>query len=219
MEFNGQVLELIGEGSRRACYRLVGTGNCVKFYHPPERCVAPQMRPAVVREIRRVRFDRQKNVCAQEFDMWTRIVAGLPPEVRVLLPETMELVHHPEWGWGTVQPFLTNPDGTGILSAELEMWHRYNDRAFVREMYRRIRDTFQRVIQSELPLYEASNFFTQWQADGTFALKIIDFEPSSKTLVPIERFCPWYRRWTMRRKGRKYLAYLRMAFRMTADML
>lgn len=121
MEFKGQVLELIGEGSRRARYRLGDTEHCVKFYRPPEECRMPRMRSSVVQEIRRRRFNRKKNVCEQEFDVWKRMVKRLPKEIRALLPETMELVYHPDWGWGSEQPFLTNPDGAGIVPAELEM--------------------------------------------------------------------------------------------------
>lgn len=217
MTFNGQILELIGEGSRRACYRLGKTGLCVKFYRRPEDCVAPKMKPSVIRELRRRRFNRRANVCAQEVDLLARLGPKLPPVVREMLPETMELVKHPLWGWGSVQPYLTNPDGSTIIPAELEMWHHAQERDFVLRMYRCVRDCLDLIVPSALPFYEASNLFVWWQADGSMKLKIIDFEPTSKTLISPERFCPWLRRRMMRRKADDYLAYLRMAFKIKEE--
>ena len=62
------------------------------------------------------------------------------------------------------------------------------------------------------PFYEPGNLHVLIGSEGSFSLKIVDFEPESKMLVPLEVFWPWYRRRKLARKAERYLARIRKRY-------
>ena len=206
----------VGRGSRRVCYRIGETGFCAKFYIPPEECVPGRMKKSVRRDIAWRRFNKWRNSCSQEIYFRQRFGASMPEEIREAMPEVMERVFHPKWGWGVLETLYVNPDGRTIIPAEWEADLK-RDPAFSREVYRRIKRMLGLLIGCSAHFYEASNFFAWLQPDGSFRLKIIDFEPESKTLIPLEYFWPWFRRRKLRKDARRYLAHLREKFALEGE--
>jgi len=54
--------------------------------------------------------------------------------------------------------------------------------------------------------------------DGSVDLKIVDFEPSSKTLIPVEAVWPWFRRRKLARKADRYLRHIREKYGVTGRL-
>ena len=198
-------------GSRRICYKLGDSGFCVKFYKPPEECVSVKMKKSIRRDISRRRHDKYRNSCSQEVHIWNRLRHSMPSEIRELLPQVMERVYHPLMGWGVLETLYLNPDGSGIIPLEWTVQHRH-DRELALWAYRKIRHYLKLLIDQSAPFYEASNFFAWIQRDGSILVRIIDFEPDSKTLVPLEKIWPWYRRRKVRRNAIRYLRHWRERF-------
>ena len=204
----------IGHGSRRVCYKIGDTGFCVKFYKRPEDCTREKMKPSVRRDIRRRRFNKFKNSCSQEVHVWEKFRHIMPEEIRNALPPVMERVFHPTWGWGVLETFFQNPDGRPILPVEWEM-DRPGSTHLVRSAYQQMSHYLQLLIIHSAPFYEASNFFAWLQPDGSVKLRIIDFEPDSKTLFPLEAVWPWFRRQKLRRDANRYLHHWRKKYGLT----
>ena len=201
----------IGHGSRRVCYRIGDTGFCAKFYKRPEDCTRDKMKPSVRRDISRRRFNKVKNSCSQEVLVWEKFRHTMPEEIRSAMPQIMERVFHPVWGWGVLETFFQNPDGRPILPVEWEM-DRPGNEHLVRSAYRQMEHYLELLIAHSAPFYEASNFFAWLQPDGTVKLRIVDFEPDSKTLFPIEAVWPWFRRRKLRRDAGRYLLHWRRKY-------
>ena len=200
-------LERVGwGGTRRNCYKVGDTGLCVKFYKPPEECVG-RMKPSIRREIARRRFDKYRNSSSREVYLCHLMRRTMPKEVSGRLPEVCRRVFHPEWGWGILETYYTNPDGTAIIPYEFEIARRAPK---VREeIYAQAEALLGALVESSARFYEPGNFHTQIGADGSVATKIVDFEPDSKSAVPLEAFWPWYRRRKLARKARRYLRHIR----------
>lgn len=202
----------VGHGSRRVCYRLGNSGFCVKFYKRPEDCVPGRMKKSILRDIAAKRFSKQRNSSSREVYVAHRFRHALPPGVTSHLPETIERVFHPVYGWGILETYYTNPDGSAIIPYEYEL-RRQMDRPDVRrEIYIQARDLLLAMIAAGAPFYEPGNFHTLFHPDGTIETKLIDFEPDAKTLIPLEVVWPWFRRWKLRRKAKRYLASMRKRY-------
>jgi len=206
-------LERVGwGGTRRVCYKIGDTGFCVKFYKPPEIYAREYMKNAGIgREIERRRFDFRRNSSSAEVEVYERFWMRQPEAVRAKLPPVVERVFRPDWGWGILETYYTNPDGTAIIPYEFEIV-RQTSAERRREIYRQAKELLELVARGSAPFYEPGNFHTLIRPDGGIETKIIDFEPVSKMAIPLEAVWPWFRRLKLRRKARRYLKHIREAY-------
>lgn len=201
-----------GRGSRRVCYKLGESGFCVKFYKPPEECVPAKMKKSIVRDIAAKRFSKSRNSSSREVYVAHRLRHALGAEITRHLPDVVERVFHPVYGWGILETYYTNPDGTAIIPYEYELRRQMHNAAVRREIYLQARDLLLGLIAAGAPFYEPGNFHTLFLPGGAIETKLVDFEPDAKTLVPLETFWPWFRRWKLRRKSKRYLASMRKRY-------
>lgn len=201
-------LEKLGVGARRVCYRIVGTGCCVKFLRTeeddPSRPLGWKMRRML-----KDRFNRRRNLNCLEAEAMNRYRELAGPRIAAALPERVEIVLDEKLGYGVLMSELRNADGSGVKSSIIEMLER-GDHDFARETFRAMREHLEDLIAVSAPFYESDNFVTQFLADGSWRLRIIDFEPVGKKLLSPERWFAPYRRWFVRRQSRKvYAKYAR----------
>ncbi|MBQ8124324.1 MAG: hypothetical protein IJ173_00410 [Kiritimatiellae bacterium] len=201
----------IGRGTRRIAYRVGDTGYCAKFYYPKEQCIeALKMQKSIQRDVRWRRFNKARNSSSREVYVYNLFRHSMPPDIRARMPEVCERVYHETWGWGVIETYYTNPDGTAILPYENEMARQTPANREV--IYDQAVDFLQAIIAAGALFYEPGNFHVLLRPDGGIELKLIDFEPESKTAIPLEMYCAWFRRRKLIRKSRRYLAHIRESF-------
>jgi len=191
----------IGRGSRRVCLRLPGAPLCVKRYRDDEG-----VGETVRREIARCRFDRRRSTCAQEYDYVRSLAAKLPPKVFAVFPETMELREDPVHGWVLVESLVLNGDGS--VPERFSRTCRAADASTRRRLLCAFRDLAHAFEAAAVRFYDPQNVLVQWEGrpfEGDFRLRIVDFEPASRALVPVDLLCPALRRMKLRRRVRRYL--------------
>ena len=194
-------------GSRRNCYRLGDSGFCVKFYKPQTDCEPGKMKRSIRRDIGWRRFNKFRNSCSQEVLVYESLRHDLSMAFRACLPGVCERVYHPEYGWGALETYYTNPDGEAIIPYEFEIARQSPEN---RELiYAQAKDLLDELIASGARFYEPGNFHVLVGADGSVSLRIVDFEPESKMLIPLETVWPWYRRRKLARKAERYLRQIR----------
>ena len=199
----------IGRGARRVCYRIGDTGFCVKFLRDPSdgqsgRKVGWRFRQM----LKNGRFNRRLNVNSLEADAMNRYRREAGPLVAAAFPETVEVVFDERRGYGVLMSCLANADGSRVIRAEYEMAKR-RDPVFAAACCRRLAALFEELIAAAAPFFEPANVQVQFLSDGTFRLRLIDFEPVDKKLVPLAEWLPLARRMNLRRKADRYLAGLR----------
>ena len=209
-------LERVGYGgSRRICYKLGDSGFCVKFYKPEELCEMEQKRKkkcaGIQREIRMRRFDIRLNSSSQEVAVYESFWMKQSSEIREKLPPVVERVFDEKLGWGILETYYTNPDGTAIIPYENEI-ARQTSPERRREIYDQAKAFLEELANVAAPFYEPGNFHTLIRPDGGIETKLVDFEPISKVALPLVKFCPWFRRLTIRRKARHYLKHIREVY-------
>ena len=199
----------IGQGARRICYRIGDTGFCVKFLREPQddrsgRKIGWRFR----RMLKNGRFDRRQNVNCLEAEAMNRYRQSAGPIVSAAFPETVEVVFDERRGYGVLMSYLTNADGSRIIRAEYEMEKR-RDPVFADACCRQIAALFEELIAASAPFFEPANVQVQFLSDGSFRLRLIDFEPVDKKLVPLAEWLPLVRRVNLRHKAELYLETLR----------
>lgn len=208
-------LERVGwGGTRRCCYKIGDTGFCVKFYKPEELYDRERMKPSIRRDILRRRFSFERNSSSAEVNSYERFWMKQSEEIRSRLPPVVERVFHPKWGWGILETYYTNPDGTAIIPYEFEI-KRQESMANRLEIYRQAKELLEKLIFCSAAFYEPGNFHTLIRPDGGIETKIIDFEPISKMAIPLVKFWPWFRRMKLRRKAKRYLKHIRETYGIT----
>lgn len=204
-------LEEVGRGTRRVAYRIGETGYCVKFYYPQEQCVeALKMQKSIQRDVKWRRFNKARNSSSAEVHVYKLFRHTMPADIRRAMPPVCERVYHPIWGWGILETYYTNPDGTAIIPYEFEIAR--STPADRERIYALAVDLLERVARAGALFYEPGNFHVLRHPDGSLELKIIDFEPESKSAIPIERFSRALRSRKLRRKAKRYLARLRRKY-------
>jgi hypothetical protein len=197
----------VGRGTRRVCYKIGDTGFCAKFYIRPEECSGDRMKRSIRWDIFWRRFNKFKNSCSQEVHVWAKFRHEMPREVKDAMPPVMERVFHPEWGWGVLETYYTNPDGNAIIPYEFEIARQTpENREKIYDLASRLLDV---LISCSATFYEPGNFHVLIGVDGSITLKIIDFEPNSKAAIQVEAVWPWFRRRKLARKSERYLRHLR----------
>lgn len=198
---------LIGKGRRRRCYHLPGTGLCVKFYHAPSD-LPKKTRLSVRLEIAWGRWWRTVNVNYLEWRYLQRLRQQVPAEVVDIFPEHTEPVCCPEKGWGIAETLIVNADGSLTRSVAEEI-KAAQDAAMCLRIYRAVETLFERFVDHSVCFFDPSNILVQWTGDGGFRLRIADFEPTCRALIPGLTFVQIYVRCKVRRRAARYLTYLR----------
>ena len=207
----GGALERIGMGSRRACYRLPDGRHCLKCYrsdaeieegkYPGSTPVKP-LAAGAAREIRHCRFDERRNTCCQEYRYWLELKKRLPPGLMAVFPSEMEKVLLPSRGWALVEELVLNADGS-IPKTFMGEWLVADARG--REgLVVAYNELGEEVSRNAVRFYDPPNIAVQWSADGSFCLRITDFEPASRLFVPVDRI-PAVARFKVRRRFARHL--------------
>lgn len=207
-------LTVIGEGSRRICYRMSEPGLCAKFYRAPH-----QIRPGTslrVRAVMRVaRFNRRLNINRQEWCYHSELSRRLPAELVSVFPEHVEPTFSADLGWGIVESLILNIDGTAARKVTKEL-PRITDPALQLRVYRETERLLDAFAQHDVRFYDLSNLLLQWTGPDAFRLRIADFEPSCRGVPALLSGCCWYSRLKLRRRAMRYLARLRQDLFMPA---
>lgn len=189
-------------GSRRSCYRLPHSGLSLKHYR-----VDDEVGAMVRREIARGRFDRRLNTCAQEYDYLQVLKKRLPAEVLSVFPETFELRNGDKLGWYLVESLVLNGDG----SVPKKFSNTYRSAAATQQkmLYAAFCSLMHVLESAAVRFYDPQNVIVQWPGkpfEGLdFRLRIVDFEPASRTFFPIDSMLPVFCRMKLRRRVRRFL--------------
>lgn len=192
-------LNRLGGGSRRECFELKGGKLCLKCYRDESTAKSS----TVAGEIRKYRHDERKNTCRQEFRYYEKLKLSLPAEVFAVFPEVCLSFHLPMKGWALVENVLRNADGSVPRS--------FRDEFFAADEARRAKllSAFDRVIENFVKygvrFYDTQNLLVQTLAEGGFRLRVVDFEPAARTLIPIDSIFPALVRAKVRRRAKRYL--------------
>lgn len=198
-------------GVRRVCYKIGETGFCVKFYKTKDIFETQRSpRAKIMRECEAKRFDLKRNNSAQEVRVYERYMRTMPKSVTSKLPEVVELVFDPEWGYGILETYYTNPDGTAIIPYEFEIARQTPENREI--IYAQAKELLDVLAANRAFFFEPGNFHNLIHADGTIETKIVDFEPTSKLLIKLDRVWPWWRGWILRSKAKKYLKHIRETY-------
>lgn len=207
--FRSNAIERIGMGSRRACYHLPCGRLCVKCYRSDTEISegkysgAVSLPNSVVREIIKARFDERHNTSCQEYRYWRNLREKLPEDVFAAFPQTMECMLIPSRGWSIVEERVENYDGTppdSFCSAY---------RAADETGRERLLTAFKKLIDSfaihAVRLYDPQNVVVQNVSEEDFTLRIVDFEPASRSFIPIDSMLPFLVRKKTIRRVRRWL--------------
>ena len=218
--FGAGRLTRLGMGSRRACYALPGGVLCVKCYRSedeiaegrhPGKTPAKPLRKAVVREIRRHRFSEGGNTSCQEWRCLAKLRRRLPPELAAVFPETLERVLVPSRGWCLVEEVVRNADGSSARKFH-EAYIAAHDPQVRDRLLAALKSLCAALARHAVSFYDPQNVLVQWAADGTFRLRIVDFEPASRAFVPLDRMLPFLVGLKVRRRFARYLKSFDMLF-------
>ncbi len=199
----------IGMGSRRACFGIPGTKYCVKCYRSDDEVKegkydgAKALAASVVREIAKARFDEKRNTSCQEYRYWKKLKERLPHDVFAVFPQTLERVLVASRGWCLVEERLENFDGsepedfrTAYVAAD--------DKG-----KKRLLSAFLRLIEQfrvyAVRLYDPQNLLVQRISDAEFVLRIVDFEPATRSFLPFDSMLPALVRMKTMRRARRWL--------------
>ena len=196
-------LTKLGMGARRICFSIGESGYCVKFLRTqadrPDRLLGWRAK----RMLKKYRFDLKRNINCLEADAMRRYRDLAGARVASALPEIVKIVRDEERGYGIMMDELRNADESGVKSVIKEMMERPQDVDFQKRAFAAMDELIDDLIAVSAPFYEVDNFVVQYATDGSWRLRIIDFEPVGKKLFSPERYWPWYRRLFIRRKRRQ----------------
>lgn len=191
-------MDRLGDGSRRVCYELPGGRFCVKSYRS-EAELETRMKPdgslekymlkaSVIREIRKARFDEKRNTSCQEYRYWKELRRKLPEEVFSVFPQTLECMLVPSRGWCIIEETVRNADG----SRPKRFSHEYRSvsRSDRETLISSLDDLTAVFARHAVRFYDPQNIMVQRLPGGGFRLRIVDFEPVTRCVIPIDRLLP-----------------------------
>jgi len=193
---------LLGEGSLRSCYRIPGEPRCVKFYRDPSTH-KPWTKARTKCHIRFARFILWANANYQEWRYHRRLKRQLPPDLFAVFPESVELVRSAERGWGIVESLLVNADGSPPKRILDEMTAT-RDPVLQRALLDAAALLLNRLADHAVRFFDPPNLLVQWTGPRTFQLRITDFEPNCKTVIPGLSLIPSYVRSKARRRNQRF---------------
>lgn len=211
--FREGTMERLGDGSRRVCYALPGGKLCVKSYRSEEELetrMGPdgslekfRLKPSVAREIRSARFDEKRNTSCQEYRYWKKLRDSLPADVFAVFPQTMECLSVPTRGWCIVEERVTNATGSSPLRFSHE--YRAADEEMKSSLRSAVKELLSRFISCAVRFYDPQNIIVQRLEGGDFRLRVVDFEPVTRCLLPLDRLLPLLVRLKTARRANRWL--------------
>ena len=202
-------MERIGMGSRRACYALPGGKLCVKCYRSEAEIEeglykgSKRLSSSVVREIKQARFDEKRNTCCQEYRYWQKLREKLPAEFFAAFPQTMECVLVSSRGWCILEERIINANGTE--PEHFSHTFRKADSRKKAQMLHSLKRLLMGLISNSVRLYDPQNIVVQSLQGGKFKLRLMDFEPSGRCLIPIDALLPAFVRMKSFRRARRWM--------------
>lgn len=209
-------MECIGHGSRRKCFRVPGHPFCVKFYRLPSEYTY-KTRLGVRAEIKLLRFSKKWNTSCQEWAYHKQLQKKLPADLFAVFPEVVERIYLPDRGWGLSENLLVNPDGTPMERVIAEM-EKTKDLDLRLKLFDSLAALCDSLVDYAVRFYDPPNVMVQWQKDGSYRLRIIDFEPMGHTFIPIVTSMPSFIRAKVRRRTNRYLRRLINQFRLAREV-
>jgi hypothetical protein len=199
--------EYIGAGMIRTCYRVPGKMECVKFYRTTE---APQ-RKWKLDTYFRIHLTRHLfwfNINMQEWRYYERLKKRLPADLMGVFPETMAPLYSPHYGWGVKEALLLNYDGSPVRSVAWEM-RNLKDRAKQESLFGCLRELCEQLVKHTVAMHDPQNILLQWVAPDVYRLRVVDFEPRTKALIPGLTYISPYIRRRVRNRCLRYLNHLK----------
>jgi len=210
-------LEFIGKGSRRECYRLQNQDVCVKFYRDPAAMdVDRKARLSQRLHVFAARFVRGLNTNIQEWRYHQALKRQLPSDLLAVFPERIEPVYSAERGWGIIESLVLNPDGSLARSVQKELANTQDQELRMR-LYRETERLLGQLSEYAVCFFDPPNILVQWLSPDSFRLRIVDFEPSGKEIVPGLSYVKPYVRSKVRRRSNRYLNRLHQMVYGAAD--
>lgn len=183
------------------CYR--SDEEIAEGKYPGNQPIEP-LPASVIGEIRRCRFNEKRNTCCKEYEYWKELRRRLPRELAAAFPSTMEKLLLPSRGWAVVEEFVEDTDGSPArLFADA--WKNISDDSAKCRLLYRFRLLADSLELHAVRFFDPQNVLVQTCRDGEVRLRITDFEPTSRTTVPMDRFLPIFTRRKIRRRFRRYL--------------
>ncbi len=210
--FSSNALERIGMGSRRSCYRLPCGKLCVKCYRSDEEILEGKypghadtvpLSRSVVKEIQKFRFDEKRNTSCQEYRYWKRLRDRLHPDVFSVFPQTFECVFVPSHGWCIIEEIVQNFDGSD--SKPFATAYRQANDSMRSDLLMSLNTVVSNLIASSVRLYDPQNIVVQMLTEEKFRLRLVDFEPATRCLIPIDSMLPSLARIKTRRRIKRWL--------------
>ena len=222
--FHSGKMKRLGMGARRACYDIPCSKLCVKCYRTESEIAEGQhpggpfrpLREAVVREIRRNRNSDTGNTSCQEWRYYKSLKLRLPAELMKAFPEMLERVFVPSRGWCLVESKVMNADGTPSKNFP-DAFAEAHGREARERLVLAIEKFFKSVAKAGIRFYDPQNTIVQYAFDGSFRLRIVDFEPAARTLVPLDSIVPGLVGMKVRRRFARFMRENRFRMRMKYD--
>ena len=202
-------MERIGMGSRRACYALPGGKLCVKCYRSDAEIEeglyngTKKLSSSVVREIKQARFDEKRNTSCQEYRYWKKLSKELPVELFSVFPQIMKCLFVTSRGWCVVEELVMNFDGSKLENFS-QVYRNCNaeikDRLFL--MLKSLVIAF---YHYNIRFYDPQNLAVQCLGSCQFGLRIVDFEPVSRSFIPIDLIFPFLIRLKTARRVNRWM--------------
>ena len=202
-------MEFLGEGSRRSCHRIPGTCLCVKAYRSVD-AAAQAGSHTVRKEIERNRFSELHNTSCNEWFYYQELKARLPKPLLGVFPSVLERLCLPSRGWCLVEELIANADGSPSVPVEVEFRRRFrhDGKAFLGNVMEEIKVLGDELARHAVRFYDPPNILVQFAEDGSFRLRIADFEPMPRTFIALDSFSPLFISMKVRRRFGRYLKRL-----------
>ena len=210
--FQAGTMKRLGIGSRRVCHAIPDTGLCVKCYRSEEEIALGKhvgyepfkpLKNAVIREIRQHRFSDSGNTSCQEWRYYQALRRRLPAALLEVFPGRIERLLVPSRGWCIVEEMIVNADGSPVRKFH-EAFVRVDDSRLRRDLLEAMNALADSLARHAVRFYDPQNVLVQWTAPGAFRLRIVDFEPVSRTFISPDAFLPALVRLKVRRRFARY---------------
>ena len=203
----GQMPEL-GHGSRRICRKVAGLPYCVKFYRQPDD-LPEGASHELLRELSLERDDERRNTSCEEYAYFRKTVAACPASLRAVFPDCVEKIYLPGHGWGILETLVTHADGSPVMP--MVAWLRSPACSGVRkeETVACLSQLYRDFYRCAIRFFDVQNLVVQLDADGHVRIRLTDFEPRSRTLIPVDRLCRQLVRNKFRRRFLRFFNYFR----------
>ncbi len=204
--FNPESAELLGSGARRRCYQMPDRDQCIKFYHLPQT-LPRRTRLKNRYAIALARHWRAYNINHREWRYHQKLIQRLPPEVLSIFPEHTEPVYSKTHGWGIIETLIRNSDDSLSRQIPGEL-KRSDDIKTSCRIFSAVEELLDHLVNHTIGYFDHGNIMVQWRDNKNFKLRVADFEPTCRALVPGLTSLPFYVRCKLRRRGSRFLRHL-----------